>query len=548
MRHGVETLRSQNVVLLDGLIKIALAEAEERAGDVDRALAILDEALATSTRTGHRTFDAELHRVRGDTLLTRDSTNPAPAEAALARAIEIAGRQGTRSFGLRAALSLARLFQSTGRPAEADAALAPALENFAPTPEMREIAETQALLAALADSEEVKVDRARRERRLHLQTAYGQALIWSKGFLAEETQAAFARAAELVEPSGACVERYQVYYAQVSRSWFRGEMILARKLAESFVQEAEAKGHVMEAAVAHRMLGQVCLGQGELALAQNHCERALALHVPERDMDARRVFGTDTNVIATSYLVWSTWLLGEVDDARRLIEQVVRDARASDHAVTIAQSYSYLAVIEIFRDDPTATLRAAEEGVEFSRTHGLPTYVAYGEILSSWARGRLLDPRAGARELRDKLEAYLKQGFRLLAPWFYGMIAELEAMADHVDDVLTTVDQGLELAQETGERWKDPLLFRRKGEILLQRDSDNLAPAEEAFQAAIASAKQQGSRSWGLRAALSLAKLYQSTARPADAHAILAPALEGFSLTPEMREIAEAQALLERLA
>ena len=70
------------------------------------------------------------------------------------------------------------------------------------------------------------------------------------------------------------------------------------------------------------------------------------------------------------------------------------------------------------------------------------------------------------------------------------------------------------------------------------------APAEEAFLTAIAVAKQQGTRSFELRAALSLAKLYQSTGRPADAYAVLAPALEGFSPTPEMPEIAEAQALL----
>ena len=55
----------------DGLLKIALAEAEARAGDVDRAIATLDEALVTSERIGHRSFDAELHRVRGEMLLKR---------------------------------------------------------------------------------------------------------------------------------------------------------------------------------------------------------------------------------------------------------------------------------------------------------------------------------------------------------------------------------------------------------------------------------------------------------------------------------------------
>ncbi|HZZ25539.1 MAG TPA: hypothetical protein VFE60_24625, partial [Roseiarcus sp.] len=64
------------------------------------------------------------------------------------------------------------------------------------------------------------------------------------------------------------------------------------------------------------------------------------------------------------------------------------------------------------------------------------------------------------------------------------------------------------------------------------------------FRTALAIAMEQGARSWGLRASLSLAKLYQSTGRPTDAHTILVPALEGFAPTPEMPEIAEAQALL----
>jgi predicted ATPase len=104
------------------------------------------------------------------------------------------------------------------------------------------------------------------------------------------------------------------------------------------------------------------------------------------------------------------------------------------------------------------------------------------------------------------------------------------------------------LAQKSGEQYTDAHLHRLHGDVLLKHDPAKPALAEEAFKAAVAVAKQQGSRSFGLRAALSLAKLYQSTDRIADAHAILAPALEGFSPTPEMPEIAEAQALLERLA
>jgi predicted ATPase len=189
MRRGTELLREQNFLLLDGLVKIALAEAEAeaRACDVDRPLAILDEALATSERIGHRTFDAELHRVRGEMSLKRDPANPAPAEEALRTAIGVSKQQTTRSFGLRAALTLAKLYQTTGRPIDAHAVLAPALEGFSPTSEMPEIAEAQELLAALAETDEVKAVAGRRQQRAQLHVAYGNALIAARGPGALET-------------------------------------------------------------------------------------------------------------------------------------------------------------------------------------------------------------------------------------------------------------------------------------------------------------------------------------------------------------------------
>jgi predicted ATPase len=239
MRRGVDLLREQNAVFFDGLIKISLAETEAAAGDADRALAILDEATATSERTGHHAFDAELHRVRGEIMLRRDPTNPAPAEAEFGRAIEIASRQGARSFGLRATLALANLYQSTGRPVEAHDILAPALEGFAPAPEMPEIAEGQVLLAALAETEEVKNAAASRQRRLQLQTSYSKALMWSQGYGSEEAKAAFARAQELASGVDNAAERFDAYYGQWAGSSLRGELRLARETAEKFLREAE---------------------------------------------------------------------------------------------------------------------------------------------------------------------------------------------------------------------------------------------------------------------------------------------------------------------
>ena len=109
------------------------------------------------------------------------------------------------------------------------------------------------------------------------------------------------------------------------------------------------------------------------------------------------------------------------------------------------------------------------------------------------------------------------------------------------------MDEALALAAETGEHWTDSFLHRIRGEILFKHDPANTGPAEEAFLTAIAIAQQQKARSFELHAALSLAKLYQSTGRPADAHAVIARALQGFSPTPEFPEISEAQTMLAAL-
>ena len=92
-----------------------------------------------------------------------------------------------RSFELRAALSLAKLYQSAGRPIEAHDILGPPLAGFSPTPEFPQIAEAKALFEALTADETVKAQAARSAQRLKLQTSYGQAVMWSKGFAAEDT-------------------------------------------------------------------------------------------------------------------------------------------------------------------------------------------------------------------------------------------------------------------------------------------------------------------------------------------------------------------------
>jgi predicted ATPase len=135
----------------------------------------------------------------------------------------------------------------------------------------------------------------------------------------------------------------------------------------------------------------------------------------------------------------------------------------------------------------------------------------------------------------------------LYVPFLQGLLSEFEAENQNQAGALTRIEEALAIANQTGEHWTDSFLYGIRGEILLKREPANTAPAEEAFLTGIGIAKQQKAKSFELRAAFSLAKLYQSTDRAADAQAVLAPALEGFSPTLEFPEIAEAQALLATL-
>jgi predicted ATPase len=205
------------------------------------------------------------------------------------------------------------------------------------------------------------------------------------------------------------------------------------------------------------------------------------------------------------------------------------------------------ALLDAERDDPGAVLRSAEIAHALGREHGMDPYVAEGGAFAGWARGRLHDPEVGAQQFRQALADYFNQGNKAVSPLFHGMLAQLEATTRGPDAALMLIDEGLAIAAETGERFADAFLHRLRGDILLKRNLADPSPAEKAYQTAIAIAKQQGARSYELLASLALAKLYQSTRRPAEAHSVLTPALEGFAPTPEMPEVAEAQALLESL-
>jgi hypothetical protein len=240
------------------------------------------------------------------------------------------------------------------------------------------------------------------------------------------------------------------------------------------------------------------------------------------------------------------WQLGEADRARELIEQSIRRGSELGHGPSMGHPLWWKSHLEILRGDAAAALSAAKALEDLSREHGMPFWHTVAEFSGGWARGRLHNAATGAEDLRRAL-ADRHQDANFDAWFFTGLLAELEAETLGTERGLARLDEAMALARQVETRCNLPFLHLLRGKLLLERDPSHPAPAEEAFQTALEIAKQQGARSWSLRAGFSLAKLYQSTARLLEAHTVLAPALESFTPTPEMPEIAEAQALLERL-
>ncbi len=328
----------------------------------------------------------------------------------------------------------------------------------------------------------------------------------------------------------------------------RGEHRQAYAAAEAFLREAKAEGREMEAGVARRVLGFVSLQLGDLQAARKRLERALSDYVRERDRETLFRFGNDTQVSATNFLALTEWHLGEFEHARRLIDESTRRAKELGHAAAMGSALFFRTAIESRRGDALATRMAVESLLVLTEEHNLKTYTDLGRVFANWARGKLYDPEGGAVGLKEALASYLALGNRSGGPWFHGLLADLEAMRPDLDSALATIDAGLALAEETGEHYTDPHLHRLRGDFLLMRSPADSVRAEEAFRTAIAVAKGQGARGYVLMASHALARLHQSTGRPDAARATLAPALEGFSPTPEMPEIAEAQELLRQLA
>jgi class 3 adenylate cyclase/tetratricopeptide (TPR) repeat protein len=384
---------------------------------------------------------------------------------------------------------------------------------------------------------------AQRLLRLRLQTTYGHALILGRGHSHPDSIAAFARARELAAEIEDIAARFSAYYGMWMVSLVRADLAPMREVAVASLRDARHTPGLPAEGRALHVFGVTCWFQGDYAGARTHLEQALAAYDRERDHHLAPRFVFDDRVVSTGWLAVVLWPLGEVVQAARLLDSALSLAQQSGHLPTIAWAHAYTCRFAGIRRKPGQARPHAEELLKVAGEHGLPMRLADGSFYRGWARWCAGDGD-GEAGMREGLALWNEMYYRLFAPLTETILAECEADAGRVEIGLTTLDAQLATIEQTGQRWFDAEVHRVRGELLLKLQRPDIAAAESAFMRAIKIARSQQTRTFELRAALSLAKLYATTGRDQVASEVLVPTLVGFNAGPEVPEVEEAQRLL----
>ena len=171
-------------------------------------------------------------------------------------------------------------------------------------------------------------------QRLKLQTTYGQALSWAKGYAAPETAAAFARARDLAATNNNPAEKFASIYGQWSVDILRAELASARQLADILLADAEKATSRPEMAVGRRITALTCFLQGAFEEAQINAEEALKIYDPGWDPEIKFRTNHDTGATATAYLALTSWMFGKASQAQKLADEATSRALARNHVPT----------------------------------------------------------------------------------------------------------------------------------------------------------------------------------------------------------------------
>ena len=242
------------------------------------------------------------------------------------------------------------------------------------------------------------------------------------------------------------------------------------------------------------------------------------------------------------------WPLGELERARRLVEEALTLAIRSGHVPTMAYGQYYKCLFEAVARNAARAMPHADALVGLSREHGLPFFLTSGIFYHGWTRWHAGDREAGTAEMRQGIALAREHGIGLAMPLYGLLLAEAEAEAGQIDTGLIRLDELIPEIERTGQRWIEAQLNRVRGELLIRYKPAETAAAEDAFMRSVAVARHQQTKTFELQAATSLARLWRGQGKRSEARDLLAPMYCWFTEGFDTLDLKEAKALLDELS
>jgi predicted ATPase len=233
------------------------------------------------------------------------------------------------------------------------------------------------------------------------------------------------------------------------------------------------------------------------------------------------------------------WHRGYFAQARRAADEGLQRARESTHRHTLAYALVYVGLTAISGRWAAEADKFAKELVRLTREQGFPLLLGYGLLLQAAAMALRGQGEAAAEWIHEGAAAMQATGVNRSEPMVLGYLAEALALKGAIAEGLRTLAAALAEAKASGTHWADAELHRLRGDLLGRLPSVDWIEVESCFRTAMTVARDQGTRGFELRAAVSFARLLGDQGRRAEARELLAPVYgwftEGFD-TPDLKE------------
>ena len=395
---------------------------------------------------------------------------------------------------------------------------------------------------------------ALRREQIRLQAALITPLIHVKGLAAPETRAAAEQARMFIERAEALGEPpedplllFSALYGFWSANFaaFNGDVV--RELAAQFLALAEKQGTTVPLMVGHRLMGNALLFTGDIAEGRAHYDQASSLYDPAEHRPLAARFGYDVGVAILLNRSWALWLLGHPTAALKDTDNAIKHARDMDQAATLMYASTYITMTGILCGNHAGAAAQADEAVALADEKSALVWKAFGMINQGWLLALTGKASNAVRMITSGITAWRSTGSTLWIPFFLSHLARAYAELGQFDEAWRSIGEATAMMENTKETWCEAEVHRTAGEIALKSPQPDAAKAEACFRRALTVAREQHAKSWELRAAMSLARLWRDQGKPQQARELLTSVYGWFTEGFDTRDLKEAKALLEGL-